>query len=199
MQGAKKNIIRRITLLFAIVVLAASCSSISVTTDWDSETNFSKFKTFVVLENTDQSINRLTNQRIRTAVVSELTSRGLQQVDSQEMADLAIAYTVATEQRTSFQTVHSSMGGVHGLHHNNIRNVRFRGAVGTSRSRMTQHNYTVGTLIIGVYQMGNKELVWEGSASDTVNTTSRSPEQNQQHINDAVQQILKDFPPGVTD
>ena len=143
MQGAKKNIIRRITLLFAIVVLAASCSSISVTTDWDSETNFSKFKTFVVLENTDQSINRLTNQRIRTAVVSELTSRGLQQVDSQEMADLAIAYTVATEQRTSFQTVHSGMGGVHGFHHNNVRNVRnvrFHGAVGTSRSRTRASN-----------------------------------------------------------
>ena len=134
----------------------------------------------------------LTNQRIRTALFAELTSRGLQKVDSPEMADLAIAYTVTTEQRTSFQTVHSGMEARHGFHHS----LRFHGSTGTSRT--TQHNYTVGTLIIAVYQMGNKELVWEGSASDIVNTTSRSPDQNQQHINDAVHKILKDFPPGVS-
>ena len=191
MMGAKNTIIKNITLFLAIAVLAA-CSSISVTTDWDPGIDFSKFKTFAVLENTDQSINRLTDQRIRTALVAELTSKGLQKVDSPEMADLAIAYTVTTEQRTSFQTVHSGMEARHGFHHS----LRLHGSAGSSRT--TQHNYTVGTLIIAVYQMGNKELVWEGSASDIVNTTSRSPEQNQQHITDAVQQILKDFPPGVT-
>ena len=191
-MGAKNTIIKSITVFLAIAALAA-CSSISVTTDWDPGIDFSKFKTFAVLENTEESINRLTDQRIRTALVAELTSRGLQKVDSPEMADLAIAYLVTTEQRTSFQTVHSGMGAGHGFHHNNVR---FHGSTGTSRT--TQHNYTVGTLIIAVYQMGNKELVWEGSASDIVNTTSRSPEQNQQHINDAVHKILKDFPPGVT-
>ena len=191
MMGTKNKLIKSITLFLAIAALAA-CSSISVTTDWDPGIDFSKFKTFAVLENTDQSINRLTDQRIRTALVAELTSRGLQKVDSPEMADLAIAYLVTTEQRTSFQTVHSGMETRHGFHHN----LRFHGSVGTSRTR--QHNYTVGTLIIAAYQMGNKEHIWEGSASDIVNTTSRSPEQNQQHITDAVQQILKDFPPGVT-
>ena len=191
-MGAKNTIIKSITVFLAIAALAA-CSSISVTTDWDPGIDFSKFKTFAVLENTEESINRLTDQRIRTALVAELTSRGLQKVDSPEMADLAIAYLVTTEQRTSFQTVHSGMGAGHGFHHNNVR---FHGSLGTSRT--TQHNYTVGTLIIAAYQMGNKELVWEGSASDIVNTTSRNPEQNQQHINDAVQKILKDFPPGVT-
>ena len=190
-MGAKNTIIKRITVFLAIAALAA-CSSISVTTDWDPGIDFSKFKTFAVMENTEQSINRLTDQRIRTALFAELTSRGLQKVDSPEMADLAIAYTVTTEQRTSFQTVHSGMEARHGFHHS----LRFHGSTGTSRT--TQHNYTVGTLIIAVYQMGNKELVWEGLASDIVNTTSRSPEENHQHINDAVHKILKDFPPGVT-
>jgi hypothetical protein len=53
---------------------------------------------------------------------------------------------------------------------------------------------TPGTLIIAVYQMGNKELVWEGSGSDMVSTMSRGPEQNQQYINDAVQKKPEEFP-----
>ena len=57
MVGAKNTIIKRITVFLAIAALAA-CSSISVTTDWDPGIDFSKFKTFAVLENTEQSINR---------------------------------------------------------------------------------------------------------------------------------------------
>ena len=67
--------------------------------------------------------------------------------------------------------------------------------MGTSRT--TAINYTVGTLVIAGFEAGNKELVWEGSASSAAIDSATSPEQSKNLINEAVQKILKDFPPGV--
>jgi len=176
-----------LSILFMLLI---ACSGITVSTDWDPAIDFSQFKSFTILDNKDPSLNRLTEQRIVSALVSELESRGLNQVNTVEKADLAIGYDVTTEQRTSYQTVHNNMGGAYGFHSSSVR---LQGTMGTSRT--TAHTYTVGTLVIGVYETTKKELIWEGSASGTVSTTSRSPEQNQERINEAVQKILKDFPP----
>lgn len=187
-----KNIIWRSVLFFALATLVA-CSGITVSTDWDPAVDFSKFKSFTVLENKDPALNRLTGQRIISALVTELESKGLEQVKTEEKADLAIGFDVTTEQRTTYQTVHNNMGGTYGFHSNSAR---LHGTMGSSRT--TAHTYTVGTLVIGVYETAKKELIWEGSASGTVSTTSRSPEQNQQRINEAVQKILENFPPAAS-
>jgi hypothetical protein len=188
-----RNFIMKSTALFVSIAALAACSSISVTSDWDTNVDFSIFETFAVLEEPKQPVNRLVDQRIRAALVAELTGKGLRQVDTPDKADLAIGYQVTTEERMSYQTVHS--GWERSSH-------RFRSShggnwgrsVGTSTTR--QINFTVGTLIIAAFQMDNKELVWEGSGSRTVNPSS-SPEQSEQRINDAVKRILEDFPPGV--
>lgn len=191
LRYTRNNIIKFTAFLTAIAALA-SCSSISVNSDWDPNIDFSKFNTFAVLDEPTQAINRLVDERIRTAITAELTARGLRQVDKPEKADLAIGYQVTTEERTTYQTVH---GGWSASRHSfNSSHMRWGGSVGTSRT--TPVNFTVGTLVIAVFQMNNKELVWEGSGSGTVNPSS-GPEQSAQRINDAVQRILKDFPPGM--
>lgn len=186
-----KIVMQWATLLVVFTSLAA-CSSISVTSDWDPGVDFSQFKTFAVLEETQQSINRFVDQRVRAAIVAELAARGLRQVEMPEKADLAIGYRITTEEQTTLHTVHTGWDtrGYRSSWHPD-----WRTPVATSTT--TQVNFTVGTLVIAVFQMNNKELVWEGSASGTVNP-SRGPEQSKQRINDAVQQILKDFPPGTT-
>jgi len=178
--------------LFIVFASLAACSGISVTSDWDPGVDFSQFKTFAVLEETQQSVNRLVDQRIRAAIVAELTAKELRQVDTPDKADLAIDYQITTEQQTSHHTVHSGWGA---RGYRSSRHTHWRTPTGTSRT--TQVNFTVGTLVIAAFQMSDKELVWEGSASGTVNPSS-GPEQREQRINDAVQRILKDFPPGAT-
>ncbi|MGI9319909.1 MAG: DUF4136 domain-containing protein [Thiogranum sp.] len=191
MRRYMKNIIKQSALIILLASLGA-CSGISVTSDWDPGVDFSQFKSFVVLEETQPSINRLVDQRVRAAIVAELTARGLRQVDAPDKADLAIGYQITTENRTSEHTVHSGWGtrGYRSSWH-----THWRTPVGTSTT--TQVNFTVGTLVIAAFQMNDKELVWEGSGSGAVNP-SRGPEQSKQRINDAVRQILKDFPPGAT-
>ncbi len=190
--------LQRVVVFFTIAVLSA-CSGISVTNDWDPGADFSQFQTFALLDNMGQPINRFNEQRIRAAIVTDLTSKGLQQVDNPDNAGLVIGYQVTTEDRTSFQTVHSSWS-VHGYRYpahwgGSTRHSSMHwGTTNMGTSTTTQFNYTVGTLIIDMFEANNKELVWEGSASGTVTQSSR-PEVNEQRVNDAVQRILRSFPP----
>jgi hypothetical protein len=190
MGRCTKNSIKQIALFIAFTMLAA-CSGISVTSDWDPGVDFSQFRTFTVLEQPQPSINRLVDQRIRAAIVAELTDKGLRQVEAPAGADLAIGYQVTTEERTNLHTVHDSGWGSAGY-----RRSRAHWSAPVATSRTTQVNFTVGTLVIAAFRMGDKELVWEGSASGTLKP-SAGPQQSEQRINDAVGQIFKDFPPGV--
>ncbi len=194
-----KIIAIKIAALFLAITTLTACSGISINNDWDPGADFSQFQTFVLLDNMGQPINGFNEQRIIAAIVADLTSKGLQQVDDADKADLAIGYQVTTEDRTSFQTVHSSWS-VHGYRYpshwgGSTRHSSMHwGTTNMGTSTTTQFNYTVGTLIVAMFEADNKELVWEGSASGTVTQSSR-PEVNEQRINDAIQRILRSFPP----
>lgn len=190
-----RNITLKYMLVSVAVAMLAACSSVSVTSDWDTGVDFSEFETFAVLQQPEPSINRLVDQRIRDALVAELTGKGLRQVDTPDKADLAVGYQVATEEQSTYQTVHRGWGRYgHGFQPSrSMRSSRGR-ASGTSTT--TQINFTVGTLFIAMFRMDNKELVWEGTGSRTVDPSS-GPERREQRISDAVKRILEDFPPGI--
>ena len=182
---------KKIALVVSIVMIAAlaACSaSIAVTSDWDPAFDFSQSQTFVLLENDIPGINRFVEQRIRDAIVANLTKAGFQQVNTLDGADLAVGNEIATEGRTRYQTVHSGWTGS-GMHSNSAR-----WGMSTGTSRTTQRNYTVGTLVIAVFETVNKELVWEAAGAQTIDATS-TPEESEKQINNAVKRILRDFPP----
>ena len=191
MARCTRNSIKQAALFIAFAMLAA-CSGITVTSDWDPGVDFSQFETFAVLEQPQPSINRLVDNRIRSAIEGELTAKGLRQVEAPDRADLAIGYQVTTEERTTWHTVHDRGWGSAGYHRSRAH---WSAPVGTSRT--TQVTFTVGTLVITAFRSDDKELVWEGSASGTVDPAA-GPQQSEQRINDAVRKVFKDFPPGVT-
>lgn len=181
------------TSLVASVTIAglAACSSISVTSDWDSDVDFSSFKTFALLPGELPAVNRLIDQRIRNALVVELSARGLRQVEAHDNADLAVGYQVTSEERTTYQTVYSGWRRTD----YGFRASRSGWGRTASTSRTQQINFTVGTLVVAMFRMSDKELVWEGTGSATVDPSS-GPERSERRINDAVRQILEGFPPG---
>ena len=61
-------------------------------------------------------------------------------------------------------------------------------------SRTYAREYTMGTLLIGFFDVDSHELVWVGSAEARVDQT-RDPEQRQKRIQEAVDKILSQFPP----
>ena len=175
--------------LFVTIAALAACSGIRVTSDWDPAVDFSQFQTFAILDEGQQARNPLNDRRIRAAIAADLSAKGFRQVDTLDKADLAIGFQITTDERTSYQTVHHGWSSA-GFHR---RRSHWGGSVGISTT--TQWNYTVGTLVIAVFEARDKELVWEASGSRTKNPSS-SPEQSEQRINEAVREIMQDFPPG---
>ena len=182
----------RIFIALVTTALLAGCTSVRVRSDWDRAVDFSRFESFAILEDADPSINQLIGGRIRSALVESLTSKGLQEVETVDGADLAVGFRVATENRRSYHTVYS------GWRSRGYRHSRrgWSGGMATATTTTRTRVYTVGELVIAVFDAESKELVWEGSGSRRVDP-SGGPERSEQRIQDAVRQILRDFPPGV--
>ncbi len=173
--------------------LLVSCSTIDVRTDWDHTIDFSHFETFALLENSEHPISRLIDGRIRAAVIEELTSRGLRQIETPEGADLAIGFQVATQNRRSYRTV-STGWRASGYRHRPGR-PGWHDQTTTVTTTTRARDYTVGALVLAIFDGDSHNLVWQGTGSRRLDS-SGGPEQREQRIRDAVQRILRDFPPG---
>ena len=126
------------------------------------------------------------NQRFRRAIESELVSRGLQKTTSGQ-PDLFVGYQVALDDRVDYQTVNNYWGTDWGY-----RGVYGGGVMGT---RTYSIEYTVGTLVIDLFDASRRELVWRGAGEGRVNA-ARNPQERQEQINQAVTLILEEFPVG---
>jgi len=171
----------RISVGFGVAMLVAHVAlAQKVTTDYDKDANFSNFKTYMWIKEPNAS-NPLTNQRIIEDVNAALASKGLKLVTSD--ADLGVAAHAATQKQRSLNTFYDGFGG----------GWRWSGGFGTSTT--TVNTYTVGTLVVDIFDARTKEALWRGTSS---NTLSDNPEKRSESLNKAVAKMFKDFPPIAT-
>jgi hypothetical protein len=72
--------IRRMALGMGLI-LAAGCAGQQVTTDYSPATSFSQYKTFALVMPPDTGAQQLLDQRVRNAVQTQLTAKGLTLAD----------------------------------------------------------------------------------------------------------------------
>lgn len=160
-----------LTVLFALVI--AGCAAYRVSSDFDSTTDFSRYRTFDFFE--DQPIERknpFAYKRLRRAVADELTAKGLTEA-SGGGADVMIALRGSTQEKIDVWT--TSYG--------------FRGAW----RDVHVNQYKEGTLVIDIVDRSADELVWRGSATGVL---SDKPGQDETKVREVVAALLKDYPPG---
>ena len=151
---------RKILGLMIVVGLAASpAMAQKVLIDYAHDFDFEAVKTFQYVDTTDsKSGDSMMHDRIRDAIVRELTEGGLQQVDSDP--DLFVTYHITTSDKTVYNTTNYGYGGLH------------RGwggwGMGMGTSTTMASNYTEGTLIIDAYEPVEKKMVWRGTGTVTV-------------------------------
>jgi len=169
--------------------LLSACSGISTSTDYDPGVDFTKFSTYTWLDTDGDDIDAITDSRIRKSIDAGLTARGLQKAG--EGADLAIGYQVTSAERRSYNTVNTGWGGGYGWGGYGW------GGYGMSMGASTTYEnvWEEGSLIVGMFDATSKNLVWTGTSTAALDD-SRSPEERQQLVDDAVTKMLKDFPPG---
>jgi hypothetical protein len=178
-----------IALLLAIAGLAG-CSTLVLTSDWDPDVDFSQFQTFAILDDGTPGISRLVDARIRIAIIADLTSKGLRQEGVPDLADLAVGYQVATEERRAYRTLHDGWGT------NGFRSYNSSWGSVTGTGRSVPSTYTIGTLVVAMFQMTDKQLVFEAAGNRRVTQGSGAEAKAQQRMNEDVQQLMRDFPPG---
>jgi hypothetical protein len=159
-----------------------------VTTDWDPGVNFADLTTYSWIETDAHSTDSFTHARIRAAVDSSMSARGFRRTDSE--ADLAIGYKVTTDQQQSFSTVSTGWG-------TGYRWGWGRSTVGVSRTTSTTsvNTWEEGTIIVSLFDQGTKDMVWTGSATAKLDP-DRAPQERQERIHEAVEKMMRDFPPG---
>ena len=174
-----------VPLLFAcsLLLLAAGCAtSLEVDYDYDPGADFSRLRTFGWLpRNPESGAQQLRVKRIQSAVNSRLQAKGLKPADN---PDFLIGMQVSGRTTESGSVgVGASVGIPVG-----------RGTVSVGGGRRKPIEKTEGTLILDFVSPTDRSLLWHGSATGTVHPDA-TPEEQEQRINQAVGEMLENFPP----
>ena len=172
-----------LALVGMTLVFAGMASAQQVKTDYDRSANFALYKTYS-WEHVETK-DPLTVDRIKHAVNAVLAARGWTMVDSG--ADVAVVAMEITRDQQTLNTFYDGLGGGWGWR-------RFGGG-GFGEATTTTDTYKVGTVVVDLFDTKTKQLIWRGSASDTLSNNS---DKNIKNLNESVDKLFKHFPPGAT-
>src|SRR5580658_7165326 len=172
-----------LALVGMTLVFAGMASAQQVKTDYDRSANFALYKTYS-WEHVETK-DPLNVDRIKHAVNTVLAARGWMMVDSG--ADVAVVAMEITRDQQTLNTFYDGLGGGWGWR-------RFGGG-GFGEATTTTDTYTVGTVVVDLFDTKTKQLIWRGSASDTLSNNS---DKNIKNLNESVDKMFKHFPPGAT-
>ncbi len=174
--------------LFAGTLLMTGCTTISVMHDYSPDTNFSGLRSWdwmpaegrrIDLKVRDQAIEI----QIRRTVIADLEAKGFVRETSGE-PDFRVSYLLVLEEGLEAQTINEYGGG----------SWTYR-----QYGPQTTLNYAaleqIGNLIIDVYDVESRELIWRGAAQAKVHQ-GKDAEERHGLARDAVKKIMEPFPPG---
>ena len=187
---------KRILLIFTAVIFLSSCQTIKVVSDYDSTVDFSKYKTLQYYgwaKNSDEILNRFDKERIEKAFANEFKKRGVSVV--KENADMIVTLYIVTKdktQKTATTTYAGGYGpGYYGYAYPYGYGPGWGWGGGTAYTTVSEDEYTVGTLLVSVYDAKEKKLIWQ---SYGVKILSDNTQNREQKINVAVAKIMAKYP-----
>src|SRR5690348_14899016 len=177
------NVQRSIFASVGIALLLATASfAQQVKTDYDRSADFSQYKTYSWEK--VQTQDPLWVGRIKDAVNRVLTAKGWKQMESGGSGQVAVLAIEMNKNQQTLDTFYNGWGGGWGWR-------RFGGA-GFGEATTTTENYTVGTLVVDLFDASSKKLIWRGAASDTLSDKSAK---NIKNLDKGVQKMFDRFPP----
>jgi hypothetical protein len=164
-------------VVVAAGLLAACSSGPTVNSDYNPSTNFSQYKSFGFMA-TDPIADPMVDARIKDGVTAALTAKGWTRTD--QNPDVVVVPHVQLSEQTQLNTYNQGWG---------------YGRWGGGPSTTTVEKIPIGTVIIDLVDPKLKQMIWRGTASDTIDPKA-TPEQKQTAVNNAMTQLFQNFPPG---
>jgi Domain of unknown function (DUF4136) len=174
MKPIHRTAVCTLVFLFALGTAFAQ----QVKTDFDHQANFTQYKTYSWQE--VKTADPLWESRIKSAVDAQLVLKGWTRLDNG--GDVSIVAIGTTQTQRTLQTFYDGFGG----------GWRWRGFGGMGEATTTEQDYKEGTLVLDMYDAKTKQLIWRGSAEDTV---SNNAEKNEKNLDKGVAKMFKKFPP----
>jgi len=176
-----------LTTAFLLLSVSAALAQ-DVRYDFDKEKDFSKYKTYkwVAIKGADKP-DDLTSKKITAAVDADLATKGMTKTEA-DTADLYIGYQTAIGQEKEFTSYNTGWGYGPGW------GGGWYGGGGMSTTYGSTSTVYVGQLDVSMYDPAQKQLVWRGVATKTLDPKAK-PEKKEKNITKAVEKLLKNFPP----
>lgn len=167
---------KMLVIPFFFVALTAAVFADQVAVDYDHTKHFDQIKTYSWSK--VHTANSIWDNRVKDAIDKELAAKRWTQVPSS--GDVSLVAIENTSVQQQYDTFYDDFGG-------------YRRFGGFGESTTSGDNYTVGMLIVSMFDSNSKQLIWRGASSGDL---SGSPEQNTKKLDKDVQKMFKKFPPG---
>ena len=173
-------------------IMLSSCATIKVTSDLNADADFSKIKSYQVVQFLNEEdlnakkfpTNELNKKRVESAITNEANARGLAQ---NEDPDIVILWSVNVDIQKSYSTHTDYAGGGYWGYRG-----RYGGyGMGNSYSTTTEYETVIGILSIAAVDRDREELLWIGTGQKEIQRDSDKAEEN---INKVVSSIFEEFP-----
>ena len=166
-------------LLLAFALVVASAFGQDVHYNYDRGTNFAAYKSYQWVNTPGAAPDQFVDRDIKRAVDEQLVGKGLTKVEKNP--DLFITYQAAVRVEKSIDL--ASSGGP------------FGGWVGGGDTvRGQTATIPIGTLMVGIYDAGKKELIWRADVSKTIDL-QKDPDKNYKNLQKAAAKLFKNYPP----
>jgi hypothetical protein len=171
-------------LILLLLVTTFSCATIKISSDYDRQADFSKYKTYQLSNDTQNlPIQQLNRDRIIAAIENEMAAKGFSKSDN---PDLIVDVNITGKE---IQTATATTTGGYGYGYR-----RWGYSGGFSTTQINYDQYTEGTMIITFVDASVEKIVWQGTGTKTL-VENASTEKREKNINYAVQQIINKYPP----
>jgi hypothetical protein len=169
--------------VFSVALLSLLLSTLAlaqkINTDWDRSANFSTYHTYM-WETSPRPAHGLWHQRIIDAVDQQLQAKGFTKVDSNP--DVWVVYSNSIHDQKEVVGNNYGFGPGWGW--------GYWGAP----TQTTYNTYVtkIGTLVVELADAKDKQILWRGSATDTISDNSNK---NISNLDKAVTKLFKNYPP----
>jgi len=181
-----KNLIR---LSIVVMALAAFAFAQDVQFNFDQNADFSKYHTYRWEKHPKSlDVDELTMNQLAKGFDAELAKKGLTRKDSGD-TDLVIVFQLAISQEKQMTSYSDNFGYGPGW-----RGGWYGGGMGTTMTTGTTSTINIGNVVLDMYDVSAKNLVWRGMASKTLDAKAK-PDKRQKNINKAAEKMLKNYPP----
>lgn len=160
-------------------VLVTACTTVRVTTDYDTKASFTNYKTFAFFKPgiDDVEISDLDKRRILRSIDTVMQLRGL---TKSETPDLLVNISTEAEKNTY-------------LYPNNFGFGFGWSPFWWGNNFANTYDVIEGTLFIDLIDANKKELIWQGIGSAPLG--QQTPEDKEERIYEIVASILAKYPP----